>query len=190
VSSPGYPTVLLRALLLAFLAIGSAPVDADPKRGETAARLCLLCHRPDSSVPAPLLEAQPVRYLVEQIQAYRSGKRTDPSMNANVGSLKPREITDIADYFAIATPKRHGAAVDAEKARVGARRVMELGCEKCHMAGLTGRDAVPRLAGQLPSYLERQLRAFVAGNTRHPHTSWPAASADLEAVVHYLAGLQ
>jgi cytochrome c553 len=181
---------LWRAVVFAALAAGVAHAHADAKRGEKAAQLCLLCHRPDSTVPAPLLEAQPARYLVSQIEAYRSGKRTEPSMRANVAALKPRDIADIADYFATAAQRRHGVRVDADKAQAGARRVAELGCEGCHQPGLAGRDLVPRLAGQLPSYLERQLNAFAGGDARHPATSWPAAGGDLDAIVHYLAGLQ
>lgn len=179
----------MRAVVFLVLAAGVAQAHADAKRGEKSAQLCLLCHRPDSAVPAPLLEAQPARYLVNQIEAYRSGKRAEPSMRANVANLKPREIAEIADYFAGAVPKRHAISVDVDKARAGARRVAELGCEKCHQPGLVGRDDTPRLAGQLPSYLERQVDGFIGGDRRHPATAWPTGGTDLESVVHYLAGL-
>ena len=167
-----------------------APACADPKRGEKAAQLCLLCHRVGSAVPAPPLEGQPARYLVRQIEAYRSGKRTEPSMRANVANLKPREIADIGDYFASAAPKPHAAKIDEDIVRAGARRVIELGCEQCHGPGLVGRGDVPRLAGQLPSYLERQVDGFASGDARHPATPWPAAGADRTAVVQSIAGMK
>jgi cytochrome c553 len=185
-------TVGRSALLTALIAVliaGMGPADADVRRGEKAAQLCLLCHRPDSTAQAPLLEAQPERYLVAQIDAYRTGKRTEPSMRANVANLKPREVADIAAYFAGAAPRRHGAPRDGEKARAGGQRTEELGCASCHGAGLVGGGAVPRLAGQVPAYLERQIAGFMAGDRRHPATTWPAAGADLDTVVQHIAGL-
>jgi cytochrome c553 len=177
---------LVFGVLLSLL----APACADPKRGEKAAQLCLLCHRAESAVPAPLLEGQPARYIVRQIEAYRSGKRTEPSMRANVANLKPREIADIGDYFASATPKPHGAKIDEEIARAGARRVIELGCEHCHGPGLVGRGDMPRLAGQVPSYLERQVDRFASGDARHPATAWPSAGPDRTAVVQAIAAMK
>jgi cytochrome c553 len=178
-----------RCLVVVLMAL-VGPANADARRGEKPAQLCLLCHRPDSAVPAPLLEAQPARYLVRQIDAYRAGKRSEPGMRANVANLTAREITDIADYFASAPLKRHGASIDEAKARTGERRVAELGCETCHRPGLAGGGDIPRLAGQLPSYLERQLEGFIAGDPRHPATRWPAAGSEVAAVVHYLASLR
>jgi cytochrome c553 len=170
-----------------------APLDAgaDAKAGEKKAQLCLTCHKPRSPMAmAPLLEAQPARYLVKAMDDYKTGKRSDPGlvMKTNVGSLSTRDIKDVADYFASQPGPRGAYATDPDKAATGKARIADSKCGSCHGASFTGSESVPRLAGQTPGYIARQLEAFAEGRRSHPPTETPFDRiGDFQAVAHYFA---
>jgi cytochrome c553 len=167
-------------LLIALLAAGAI---ADEKK----AQLCTICHRA-GGMGAPLLEAQPKEFLAAALSAYRSGKRSSTSMDANVAQLSQRDIASIAAYFASRPLPRHGQPVDVARAATGEARAKELGCANCHGAALDGAGAVPRLAGQSPVYLLMEIDNVVAGRRAHPAAALPAG-ADIENIAQYLGGL-
>jgi cytochrome c553 len=165
------------------------PIDtlADTKAGEKKAQLCLLCHKPANVMAsAPLLEAQPAKYLVQATTEYKTGKRPDPVMKTNVANLSARDIRDIADYFASRPPVVGVYSTDRAKVAVGEKRVAEMKCGSCHGPTFAGADAVPRLAGQTTGYLISQLEAFAAGRRTHPPVEAPFdRMGDFEAIAHY-----
>lgn len=180
----------MRALLAVLAAFLSFPVLADSKAGEKKAQLCLLCHKPEP-VGAPLLEAQPAKYLVAQIAAFKAGKRTDPAMRSNVANLSTRDMADIAEYFS-KRPAHVGLfSPDAGKAATGEQRVSELKCAGCHQPNFQGTEAIPRLAGQVPSYLIQQMDDFNAGGRQHPPSEIGAAKGDdVENIANHLSTLK
>jgi cytochrome c553 len=162
---------------------------ADAKAGESKAQLCLLCHKPGNTMGlAPLLEAQPSKYLVQATTEYQTGKRPDPLMKGNVAHLSARDIGDIADYFASRAPMVGVWSTDPAKVAAGERRVAERTCASCHGPTFSGTDEVPRLAGQKPVYLRVQLQAFAAGRRAHPPIEIPFDRiGDFDAIAHYFA---
>jgi cytochrome c553 len=180
----------MRALLAVLAAFLSFPVLADSKAGEKKAQLCLLCHKP-GPVGAPLLEAQPAKYLAAQIAAFKAGKRTDPAMRSNVANLSTRDIADIAEYFS-KRPAHVGLfSPDAGKATAGEKRVSELKCAGCHQPNFHGTEAIPRLAGQVPSYLIQQMDDFNAGRRQHPPSEIGAAKGEeVENIANHLSTLK
>jgi cytochrome c553 len=48
----------------------------------------------------PRLAGQHEEYLLHALQAYRNGARGNPIMQAQVASLTPGEMADLAAYFA------------------------------------------------------------------------------------------
>lgn len=183
----------MRALAIAMLvAVASPEAFADAKAGEKKAQLCLLCHKAGNVMAAaPLLEAQPARYLVAATTAYKTGKRPDPVMQSNVAALSVRDIRDIADYFASRPPVSGVYAVDTAKAAAGETRVNELKCGTCHGPSFGGSDLVPRLAGQTTGYLISQLEAFAANRREHPPIETPFSKiGDIEAIAHYFTSLK
>lgn len=136
----------------------------------------------------PLLEAQPAKYLVQAINEFKTGKRSDPGllMKTNVGSLPARDIRDIADYFASRPPLTGVYVTDPDKVAAGEKRVAELTCGSCHGSNFAGSGAVPRLAGQTPGYLIRQLEAYAEGRRTHPPTKTPFDKiGDVQAIALY-----
>jgi cytochrome c553 len=180
----------LRMLMAVVLGLLAFNVSADPKAGEAKAQLCLLCHKAERA-GVPLLEAQPAKYLVAATMAFKQGRRSDQQMQANVARLSPRDVADIADYFASRGPIAGHPAADAERVALGERRVSELQCANCHLSTLGGRDLVPRLAGQASGYLVSQLEAFATGRRAHPAAQMPAnETREIESIASYLATLR
>jgi len=181
----------MRALVAVFAAFVSLPVLADSKAGEKKAQLCMLCHKPGPGY-APLLEAQPAKYLVAQIAAIKTGKRTVyDGMQVSVAKLSSRDISDIAEYFS-KRPAHVGLfSPDPSKAAAGEKRVSELKCATCHQSSFQGADASPRLAGQVPSYLVQQMDDIAAGRRQHPSSEMASAkSDDVENIASYLSTLK
>jgi cytochrome c553 len=180
----------MRALLAVIAAVLSFPALADSKAGEKKAQLCLLCHKPGPGY-APLLEAQPAKYLVAQIAAYKAGKRTYDGMRANVANLTSRDVADIAEYFS-KRPAHVGLfSADPGKAAAGEKRLSELKCAECHQPGFRGTEAIPRLAGQVPSYLTQQIDDYIAGRRHHPPSEMGSVKAeDAESIASYLSTLK
>jgi cytochrome c553 len=179
----------VRGVLILLGLLTSVDAVADAKAGEKKAQLCLVCHKPGNPMAlAPLLEAQPAKYLVQAITEYKKGKRSDPGllMKTNVGSLSARDIRDIADYFASRPPLIGVYVTDPDKVAAGKKRVGELKCASCHGPNFAGSEAVPRLAGQTTGYLMRQLEAFAEGRRAHPPTETLFDKiGDIQAMAHY-----
>ncbi|MDE2449769.1 MAG: cytochrome c [Gammaproteobacteria bacterium] len=115
-----YPTMHLQALSLsdqdiadvaAYLA--SKPVaatttaTASAPEPPQAAAVCTSCHGRDGIGVTPMypsLAGQQESYLARAIQEYQTGYRKNPIMNGMVASLKPADITAIADYFSSLKP--------------------------------------------------------------------------------------
>jgi cytochrome c553 len=113
-----YPTMHLQALSLsdqdiadvaAYLA--SKPVVAATTASQSeipkAAAVCTSCHGANGIGVTPMypsLAGQHASYLARAIQEYQTGYRKNPIMNGMVASLKPADITAIADYFSSLKP--------------------------------------------------------------------------------------
>ena len=92
------------ALAAAFtLAAAPSPASADAGAGRIKAQMCTTCHGPNGLAAAPNtphLAGQPEPYLVEQLKAFRSGKRTHEVMAVVAKSLTDADIADLAAWFA------------------------------------------------------------------------------------------
>ena len=94
---------IIRAALACVLVCGMSSVQADVQLGRAKARMCAVCHGEFgvSVLPnAPHLAGQPESYLAEQLQAYRSGKRSNEIMSVIAKPLTDAEITDLTSWFA------------------------------------------------------------------------------------------
>lgn len=75
----------------------------DAAAGRTKAQSCATCHGPSgiSQIPnVPHLAGQPEFYTVEQLKAYRSGKRVHEVMNVVAKPLADADINDLAAWYA------------------------------------------------------------------------------------------
>jgi cytochrome c553 len=92
-------------LVLALAFAGSALAGGNPEKGKAkAAQVCAACHGAEGNKPVapenPILAGQYADYLRKAISDYKSGKRANPVMKAFAEPLKPKDIEDLAAWFA------------------------------------------------------------------------------------------
>ena len=93
----------MKRLALSFLAASCACAPATtPSPGRAKAQACSVCHGPlgiSNAPDAPHLAGQPRIYFVEQLKAFRSGKRAHAVMNVIVKPLTDADISNLADWY-------------------------------------------------------------------------------------------
>lgn len=89
---------------LAALALAGFPAHAgDPAEGKEKSTVCAACHGPDGNSPSPefpRLGGQYEDYLYQALLDYKTGRRKNPIMAAQVENLSPTDLADLAAYFA------------------------------------------------------------------------------------------
>lgn len=96
----------IQSLLIASLVTLSVPAfaasgDADVGRKKSAP--CAACHGANgvsASPEFPNLAGQYSDYLQTALAHYKNGKRKNPIMQAQVANLTPKDILDLAAYYA------------------------------------------------------------------------------------------
>ncbi|HEX7043727.1 MAG TPA: c-type cytochrome [Burkholderiales bacterium] len=202
---PVRATALVAAWLIVSALPASAQTGGDPQAGKAKAAPCASCHGADGNGGAdptwPKLAGQVPEYLVEQLQAFKSGARKDPLMSGMAAPLAEQDMHDLAAYYAT-LPIQPGAASNEELALAGQRiyrgGIVETGvpaCMSCH--GPSGHGIpprFPRVNSQKAAYAEKQLLAYKAGRRQDNDgimTRIAARMSDeqIRAVSEYLAGL-
>ncbi len=176
------------------LAAGSAKYGA----------LCASCHNADgnSAVPANAkLAGQHPEYLMQQLQAFKSGKRANAVMSGMAAGLSDEDMRNISYWLASQKPKA-GSAKNKDLVALG-EKIYKGGitdrlipaCAGCHSptgAGIPSQ--YPRLSGQHADYTAVQLTGFRDG-TRKNNASMTQVAAklndkEIKALADYVAGLR
>jgi cytochrome c553 len=93
-----------RLLVLSALTFAvSSAVSADVEAGRQKAQTCAACHGPMglAAMPnTPNLAGQPAQYMVEQLKAYRSGKRMHEQMSLLAKPLSDDDIANVSAWYA------------------------------------------------------------------------------------------
>jgi len=89
----------------AALVVFSSAALASPSAttGKAISGQCAACHGSDGvavNSQYPNLAGQHYPYLVQQLEAFKSGKRKSPIMHAMASGLSKKQIKDLADYYA------------------------------------------------------------------------------------------
>lgn len=191
--------------VITLAASARADIGGNPEAGKAKAAVCASCHGIDGNGGAdpawPKLAGQIPEYLIEQLDAFKTGKRKSPIMSPMAAPLSEQDMKDLAAYYAAQEPKP-GAAASEELALAGERihrgGIAEAGvpaCMSCH--GPAGRGIpprFPRLHGQTAPYTRKQLRDYKAGQRVDREDMMARIAARLsdgqiEAISEYLAGL-
>jgi len=93
----------LPSCLLVLILLAGTAVAGDPVAGRTKAQQCVTCHGKlglSQNPGAPNLAGQPTIYLVEQLKAFRNGRRQHQVMSIIAKPLQDQEIADLAAWFA------------------------------------------------------------------------------------------
>ena len=101
-------TLIRTATLIALAALSSTALAAggngDPVAGKEKSKPCAACHGATGNEPLdntyPLLAGQHADYLVQALNAYKSGKRQNAIMAGFAGALSDQDIKDLAAFYA------------------------------------------------------------------------------------------
>jgi cytochrome c553 len=197
-----FPQLMLACASLLLVVPASSAEDVEIAR--MAAQVCANCHGPhgDSISPAfPRLAGQNAAYTEAQLKSFKDQTRGDAYAQAYmwgmVAQLDDDTIKRLAAYYATQKPY-HGRPGEAAGMAQG-RRIFENGipdagvppCASCHGDNAQGKDAIPRLAGQHPEYLVKQLVAFKSlqrGNAPVMHVVSDKMTLDqMRAIAQYAA---
>ncbi len=182
---------LASALFLTAFFSGVATAAPDIAAGKESAAMCFSCHGPEGNsqnANFPILAGQKPGYLANQLRAFRDGKRKNGMMQNMVANLSDADMDNIAAYFASVQNKSAGG--DSELAKKGQSKAAM--CFGCHGNLATGMGMTPRLAGQYPAYLLRQLHAFKDGSRENGPMRGIAnmlSEEDMSAVTEYMGSL-
>jgi cytochrome c553 len=143
---------------------------------EIAQNQCAACHGPDGNSVNPEwpnLAGQHPKYVVQQLQAYKSGGRANPNMSAMVTNLSEDDMVALGDYYATKAP--HVGTIDADQIAAGEKLYrggdQDKGipaCMACHGPNGAGNPAAnyPALRGQHAKYTTIQLTAYRSGERK------------------------
>ena len=195
-----------------FLPHASHAQPAEHPTDTMAARVlaCAPCHGPQGQGTSndyfPRLVGKPGGYLMNQLLAFREGRRRYPPMNYLLEFLPDPYLQKMAEYFAAQRPPAAPPAVPVVSDAVLARGegVVRQGdpahgipaCVGCHGSALTGMEpAIPGLVGLRPAYISAQLGAWRYGTRTAAAPDCMQVVAghlteeDVSAVAAYLASL-
>jgi len=140
---------------------------------EIAKNQCAACHGPNGNSVNPEwpnLAGQHPKYVVQQLQAFKSGARVNPNMSAMVTNLSEDDMVALGDYYASRAPNIGTIDTDqiaaGEKLYRGGDRDKGIpACMACHGPNGAGNPAAnyPALRGQHAKYTGIQLTAYRSG---------------------------
>ena len=199
--------IVIAVLAAAF--VGLIPnlllAQGDAAAGQAKSALCGSCHGVDGNSPLamnPKLAGQSARYMVKQLQEFKSGARESAIMASMVLSLSDQDMEDIAAWYSSQQPTIQGANPEsielAERLyRAGNSEIAVAACSACHSP--TGKGNAPAgfplLSGQHAEYTLQQLKNFRSGARQNDGSAMMRTvverltDKELEALASYVSGL-
>ncbi len=203
------------ALATAFMAVGSfGSALAGPREssGGVQAKIeyCETCHGASGQgfygyYAIPRLAGQQTGYIEDQLRDFSHGERHTPIMGPVARSVSPSEYSAIAAHFHAmnSAPLGGGSGGNVALGRDifmnGIPESNVPACWACHGQDAHGAREIPRLAGQLPSYLIKTLSNwYEQRGTKSAHglsaimvpTTHNLTRAQMAAVAAYVSGLR
>ncbi len=204
VIKPGLPMLAIMAFFLVSLQPASAAGDIDA--GKAKAATCAACHGVNgkASLPEqPNLAAQGEKYLIKQLQDFKSGARNNPVMMPMAANLSEQDMADIAAFYA-SLPAIQGVSSEENLAlgesiyRGGITSAGIAACTGCHGPNGQGNPMAgfPSLSGQNSSYVYTSLQQFRAGTRANDANEvmrtlvHRITNEEIAAVANYVQGLK
>lgn len=94
--------VLLSVVTMILLAIGPALAAGDAAAGKVKAAACVACHgaKGQGVPPNPGLTGKSADQLLQALQDYKSGKRSNAVMKGLTAGLSDDDMANLAAYYA------------------------------------------------------------------------------------------
>jgi len=174
----GFAILLVSLMLWSVADAPAQPTQRAPDTMEARLLACAACHGRQGEGTKndyfPRLAGKPAGYLMNQLVAFRDGRRRYPPMNYLLEYIPDPYLQKMADYFAALRPPPVPQAVaDVSPAVLARGRSLVAegdpahgvpACSGCHGPSLTGMEpAIPGLAGLHASYISAQLGAWRYG---------------------------
>jgi cytochrome c553 len=149
--------------------VGAALLLAQAAHGQDVAgkaAACAGCHGENGNSRmenTPSLAGHPAPYFAIQLILFREEQRRHDVMTPIAKTLTDEDIERLSAFYAgLKREKPEGEAVSSlvEKGEQVARLHR---CGACHLPDYSGREQIPRLAGQRPDYLLKTMRDYKAG---------------------------
>lgn len=203
------PVCLTMAILLTSAYVhAESLVEGSAENGKARSIMCTACHGSEgNSVNSlwPSIAGQNASYMVAQLEAFKSGLRSDPLMTGQAMLLTDSDMRDIAVYFeglpaaamAVADPSIIGKGEALY--RGGDSDSGVAACLACH--GPTGRGnpaaKYPALQGQHADYTAKQLHDYASGTRKSDgktrimrDIASRLSEDDITALASYVQGLR
>ena len=195
--------------VLAAAFVGLIPnlllAQGDAAAGQAKSALCGSCHGADGNSPLamnPKLAGQSARYMVKQLQDFKSGARAGVTMAAMVLSLSDQDMEDLAAWYSSQQPTLQGANPESIELaqrlyRAGNSEIAVAACSACHSPTGKGNAPAgfPSLSGQHAEYTLQQLKDFRSGARQNDGGEMMRTvverltDKELEALASYVSGL-
>lgn len=174
-------------------------------KGQSLTATCIACHGNDGNSPIanqPSLAGQGEKYLVKQLQDFKSGARKNAIMAPMVSGLSEQDMKDIAAFYS--SQSIQYKSVNEKYIELGQRLYLSgdadrdiPACVACHAVNGQGMAAAgfPALGGQHPEYTKLQLLAFRKGDRDNDENGVmrdimaKMSDEQIEALSHFIAGL-
>jgi cytochrome c553 len=191
-------TILILSALACALPTQAQQLDATQMAAaRTKAQVCFACHGPDGNSTVgeyPILAGQSWRYIYIELKDFKEGRRKDEQMSPMAAQLSTEDMMLLGEFFAAQKQAPIKIQVDSAKVDAGRKISDAVLCPMCHLGGFVGQNEIPRVAGQWPQYIKKQLADFKARrrtNDAGNMTSVAAtlSDADIENLSQYIGNL-
>ena len=142
----------------------------------------------------PILAGQSWRYIYIELKDFKEGRRSDPEMSPMAANLSQDDMVALGNYFAAQKQRPIKIQVDSAKVEAGRKTSDTVLCPMCHLGGFVGQNEIPRVAGQWPDYIKKQLADFKAKRRTNDAGNMTSVAAglsdqDIENLSQYIANL-
>jgi len=198
---------LIAGVVLGVSLTAMAHGAGDPQAGAQNAAVCTSCHGQDGQKPImgvyPKLSGLGEKYLYNQMVAIQSGDRSVPEMTGILTGKSDQDLQDLAAFFGSKEMVVNQAKPDLIAAGEALYRGGNMAsgvpaCAGCHNPQGLGNEpgGYPRLGGQNPEYVIKQLKAYRDGTRSNGSNAAimmgvtaKLTDAEIEAVANYVSGL-
>ena len=186
-----------RLALAATLGFALPAVAQDDAAIRAKAEPCFACHGStgNSTNPDyPILAGQTWRYLYIELRDFKAGRRSDPQMSPMAANLSDEDMMALANFFAAQKQAPIPFKADPAKVEAGRKTSDTVLCPMCHLGGFVGQNEIPRVAGQWPQYIKKQLQDFKARRRTNDagnmtSVAYGLSEQDIDNLAQYIANL-
>ena len=189
-------------LTIALVVLAAGPAVAQLDAAQMAAirqkaEPCFACHGPNgnsTNPEVPNLAGQTWRYIYLQLRDFKDKLRNDPVMSPMAAGLSRDDRIALGNFFAAQKPVPIAFKADGARVEAGRKISDAVLCPMCHLGGFVGQNEIPRVAGQYPEYIRKQLRDFRARRRTNDAGNMTSVTGtlsdeDIENLSHYIANL-